>query len=95
MAGTSRTTTEHDEIREWVEARAGCPVAVRDEADGEHPGVLWIVFPGRSSSERFDVVRWDEWLTKFDEEGLALLYQTQHADGSASTFFKLVQRDVG
>jgi hypothetical protein len=92
MAGTSRTTTEHDEIRRWVEAGAGCPVAIRDAADGDHPGVLWIAFPGRSS-HRFEVLGWDEWLTKFDDDGLALLYQTQEADGSASTCFKLVRAD--
>ena len=95
MAGMSRTTTEHDEIKEWVEAHAGCPVAIRDTADGDHPGVLWIAFPGKAASNRFKILRWEEWLTKFDEEGLALLYQTQHGDGSASTFFKLVRRGDG
>jgi len=91
MAGLTRTTFEHDEIREWVEGRFGCPVALRDGADHD----LGIVFPGRSSRNRFEVILWDEWLTKFDDEGLALLYQTQQADGSASTFFRFVQRDDG
>jgi hypothetical protein len=36
---------------------------------------------------------WEDWFAKFDHEGLALLYQARQADGSDSTFNKLVSRD--
>ena len=93
MPSTTKTTVDHDEIRTWVEEHDGRPVTVRDTGDGGEPGVLRIDFPGGSSGDRFEELSWDEWFEKFDGEGLALLYQTEHADGSDSTFCKLVQRD--
>jgi hypothetical protein len=60
LASTTRTTTDHDEIRSWVEDHGGAPATVRFET--------------------------------FDESDLAFLYQEQKADGSDSTFFKLVRR---
>ena len=50
MAGSSHTTTDHDEIRKWAEARGGKPATVkRTESDGE-AGVLRIDFPGYSGA---------------------------------------------
>jgi hypothetical protein len=93
MASHSKTTTNHDEIRKWVDAHKGRPVAVKDTGRKNDPGVLRIDFPGGAGSESFDELSWDEWFTKFDENKLAFLYQEEKADGSDSTFFKLVNRD--
>ena len=92
MSSKSSTTTDHDEIRQWVEAHDGAPAAVRStESDGD-PGVLRIDFPGGTGEDTLDHIGWDEWYRKFDDERLAFLYQEQKADGSDSTFFKLVNR---
>lgn len=40
MAGSSKTTTDHDEIRKWAEARAGKPATVERTGDKDESGVL-------------------------------------------------------
>jgi hypothetical protein len=93
MASESKTTTDHDEIRRWVEAHDGRPAAVRDTgADGD-PGVLRIDFPGGAGADTLETLDWDDWFRKFDESELAFLYQEHKASGEDSTFFKLVERD--
>lgn len=92
MASDTRTTSDHDEIRRWAEDHDGRPVQVRGTASGDEPGVLRIDFPGGAGGDDFEALSWDDWFAKFDEAGLALLYQERKADGSDSTFNKLVQR---
>jgi len=93
MASLSHTTTDHDEIRRWVEEHDGKPVTVRGTGDDGTAGVLRIDFPGGAGEDRLEPIEWDEWFEKFDEEGLEFLYQERKADGSDSTFFKLVRGD--
>lgn len=92
MASSSKTTTDHDEIRTWVESRGGKPVTVRGTGDKDEPGVLRFDFPGGAGGDRLEEISWEEWFEKFDDSDLALLYQDHKADGSESTFFKLVKR---
>lgn len=88
----ARTTTDHDRIRAWVEARGGKPATVRDTArGGEEAGVLRICF--RNDDDALEVIDWDEFFEKFDEENLAFLYQERTEDGGTSRFFKFVQRE--
>ena len=87
----SKTTTDHDEIREWVEEHDGAPATVRGTGNGD-PGVLRIDFPGGAGEDRLEHVSWNEWFDKFDKENLAFLYQERKASGEDSTFFKLVNR---
>jgi hypothetical protein len=91
MASTSHTTTDHDEIRDWVERHDGKPASVRGTEGREEAGVLRIDFPG-GASDRLEHISWDDWFAKFDESDLAFLYQEKKASGEDSTFFKLVQR---
>jgi hypothetical protein len=90
-----RTTSDHEEIRRWVEEHGGRPARVRGTGDDDDPGVLRIEFPGRAGEDQLEPITWDEWFEKFDEAGLAFLYQAQKASGEESTFFKLVRRDSG
>jgi hypothetical protein len=94
MASSSKTTTDHNEIREWAESRGGLPVSVRGTGDKDEPGVLRIDFPGGAGSDRLEEISWDEWFEKFDENNLAFLYQDHKASGEESTFFKLVSRET-
>jgi hypothetical protein len=90
---TTNQTTDHDEIRRWVEEHGGKPASVRDTGSGDDPGVLRIDFPGGAGEDRLEPMPWDEWFQKFDENKLAFLYQERKASGEDSTFFKLVSRD--
>jgi hypothetical protein len=87
----TRTTTDHDEIRRWVEEHGGKPAIVRGTRDGDS-GVLRIDFPGGAGEDQLEPVSWDEWFRIFDRNDLALLYQESRAGGEDSTFFKLVSR---
>ena len=91
MAGESKTTTDHDEIRRWAEEREARPAAVKGTGDGDDPGVLRFNFPG-GAEESLEELSWDEWFEKFEESDLALLYQEEKASGEGSTFFKLIKR---
>jgi hypothetical protein len=92
MASETRTTTDHDEIRRWVEEHDGIPVSVRGTGDGNDPGVLRIDSPGGAGQDRLEQVSWDEWFATFEDRGLAFLYQERKASGEDSTFFKLLSR---
>jgi hypothetical protein len=92
MASKTSTTTDHDEIRRWVEEHDGKPASVRGTGDGDDSGVLRFDFPGGAGGDELEPISWDEWFEKFEENDLALLYQEEKASGEDSTFFKLVSR---
>ena len=92
MASQSRTTTDHDEIRSWVEEHDGSPASVRGTEDGDSAGVLRIDFPGGAGEDQLEHISWEQWFEKFEQENLAFLYQEQKASAEDSTFFKLVSR---
>ena len=87
----SKTTTNHDEIRRWADARGGHPAAVRDTGDGGDPGILRIDFG--EPEESLEEIPWDEFFRKFDENNLAFLYQEQTEGGGESRFNKFVSRE--
>ncbi len=89
---SSQTTTDHDEIKRWVEERNGRPARVKDTGDGDDPGVLRINFPG-GAEDSLDDISWDDWFEAFERNDLAFLYQEQKKSGEGSTFFKLIARD--
>jgi hypothetical protein len=88
----SKTTTDHDAIRRWVEEHDGKPASVRGTERGDEAGVLRIDFPGGAGEDELEHISWDEWFDKFEDSKLAFLYQEQKASGEDSTFFKLVSR---
>lgn len=92
-AGESGTTTDHDEIRRWVEKRNGQPARVKDTGGGDDPGILRIDFDGDGRDDALEPIPWEEWFDAFDENRLAFLYQEQTKDGGESRFSKLVSRD--
>jgi hypothetical protein len=92
MATDTRKTTDHEEIRRWVDQHDGRPAQVRGTEGKDDVGVLRIDFPGGAGPDDLEPISWDEWFDKFDDAGLALLYQERKADGSDSTFNKLVSR---
>ncbi|HZQ10394.1 MAG TPA: hypothetical protein VFD70_27695 [Anaerolineae bacterium] len=89
----ARATTNHDEIRQWVEARGGYPaMVIGTGANRDDPGVLRIDYPGYSGQDTLERITWDEFFRKFDDADLAFLYQEETKEGAPSRFSKLVDR---
>ncbi|WP_342642142.1 hypothetical protein [Rhodoligotrophos ferricapiens] len=84
----AKTTTNHDEIRQWAEKHGGRPAHVKRTGGKEDPGILRLDFGERD--EQLEEISWDEFFEKFEDNKLALLYQDQ----GDSRFNKLVRRDA-
>jgi hypothetical protein len=93
---TSYTTTDHDEIRRWAEARGGRPAIVEGTEQGSDPpgGVLRIDFDESDDTEdRLAETDWETFFEIFEDRRLAFVYQEQTADGKTSRFNKFIRRD--
>jgi hypothetical protein len=89
----AKVTTDHNEIRKWVEERNGKPASVvGTEKGGEEAGLLRIDFPGYSGKGSLEEISWDEFFRKFDESNLAFLYQ-EEIEGKESRFFKFIDKN--
>jgi hypothetical protein len=87
----SYTTTDHQVIRAWAEARGGAPAQVEDTGNSSgDAGVLRIEF---GDSDQLDEVDWEPFFRTFDDRKLAFVYQERTSDGSISRFNKFVRRD--
>ncbi|WP_437309314.1 lipocalin/fatty-acid binding family protein [Sorangium sp. So ce388] len=91
-ANSSKTTIDHDEIRQWAESRGGRPATVKSTEKSGEPGILRIDFPGYSGEGTLEEIAWDDFFAKFEESNLAFVYQEKTADGQPSNFSKLVSR---
>lgn len=94
MTAESRTTTDHDEIKSWVEERGGNPARVKGTDKGNSVGLLRIDYPGFSGEDTLEPITWEEFFQAFDENKLAFLYQDETKDGKQSRFSKLIERDT-
>jgi hypothetical protein len=91
----SKTTQDHDEIRRWAEARNAIPCEVAStERDGE-AGILRFCFPKAKNrnDDSLKEIDWEEFFSKFDENGLSLVYQEKTSGGDSSNFNKLIHAD--
>jgi hypothetical protein len=94
MAGEAKTTTDHNEIKSWVEERGGHAARVRGTEGKNSVGLLRIDYPGFSGEETLEEITWDEFFKAFDRERLVFLYQDETKDGKQSRFSKLISRDT-
>ena len=83
----SKTTTDHEEIQRWVEARGGQPARV------EGTQLLRIDYPGFTGEGTLEPIEWEEFFKIFDKNKLVFLYQEKTKDGGESRFSKFVDRD--
>lgn len=87
--GSARSTTDHDDIRKWVESRGGHPATVKRTMRGRREtGILRIDFPGFSGEESLKPISWDRWFEVFDERNLVFLYRNKRP----GRFSKVVRR---
>lgn len=94
VTSASHITTDHEVIRRWAEARGGQPSHVKRTGGKDDIGILRIDFPGYSGEDTLEPISWDEWFDKFDERGLAFLYQEETAAGAKSNFNKIISRET-
>jgi glutathione synthase/RimK-type ligase-like ATP-grasp enzyme len=87
---TSQTTTDHKQIRKWVEARKGRPAVVKDTEGKDGEGILRIEF---RHADKLEDVDWETFFETFEDRKLAFLHQDKTADGKESRFFKFVRRE--
>jgi hypothetical protein len=90
---SAQPLTDHDEIRQWAEARGARPACVKGTGAGSDAGMIRLDFPGWSGGDSLQEISWDEWFRAFDENNLALLVQERATDGDTSNFNKLVTRE--
>jgi hypothetical protein len=88
---SAKTTTNHDEIRSFIESRGGRPAVVRGTSDTSGQAVLKIDLMG---DEGLEHLAWDEFFQLFDKNNLALRYKEQSVEGKAANMFEFVQREV-
>lgn len=90
MAQT-KTTTDHETIRRWVQARNGRPAHVRSTSFREEPGVLRIQFDSRKDS--FESISWEDFFEEFEERNLAFQYREESGGGEQPPFYQFVERE--
>jgi len=71
----SKVTTDHEEIREWVEERGGRPARVKGTENKQGAGLLRIDYPGYSGEGTLETITWEEFFEAFEKNNLAFLYQ--------------------
>jgi hypothetical protein len=86
---SAKTTTNHDEVREFIEFLNGKPAAVRGTSDASGQAVLQIDLMNDNS---LDHLGWDEFFQLFDKNNLALRYVEPNNDGKIPQMFEFVQR---
>jgi hypothetical protein len=84
----SRVSIDHDEIREWAEARRAQPAIVKGTS------IIRLDFPGFAGEDELEHISWDEWFQKFDDSNLALVFEETSARGQKSNFNKLIGRET-
>ena len=86
----SKTTKDHNTIKNWTEERDGKPAVVESATNSsEGGGLLRINFPGYAE-DNLKNISWEEFFRIFDENDLKFLYQEKTKDGGESKFFKFV-----
>lgn len=88
---SGKTTTNHDEIRKWVEKRGGHPAVVSATENKGGGGLLRIDYnePGGNDDNRLHRVTWDEFFRIFDGNDIAFLYDPE----GDSRFSKFVSKE--
>lgn len=90
---SQRILTDHDEIKEWAEARKAQPACVKGTEGKGGSCLLRLDFPGYSGEQSLETIPWDQWFDVFDDRKLALIVEDKMADGKPGNFNKLVSRE--
>jgi hypothetical protein len=93
MTSHRHITTDHDEIRRWIQTHHGAPARKLTFTTTHPDGFLCIDFLGMHTPD-LQHLSWTEWFTTFDKQGLALCYPDPHIHDGTSAWFELVHRST-
>ena len=82
------TTSNHEVIRAWIEAREGRPAVV---ATSGMAATLRVDFG--AGDEDLRQIEWEDFFKVLDDSNLAFVHQDMTAEGSTSRFNKFVPRE--
>ncbi|TPI32648.1 hypothetical protein FJ414_21535 [Mesorhizobium sp. B3-1-6] len=82
------TTSNHEVIRAWIEAREGRPAIVA--APGK-AAMLRVDFGG--GDEDLKPIEWEDFFKVLDDDNLMFVHQDMTSEGSTSRFNKFVPRE--
>lgn len=99
----TKTLTQPEDVRQWVEARAGAPMSMDvPDGSGDSRTLLNITFgqhalnadanEGPDRVTGFALSAWDEWLAELDRQGLAIRVHDE-TPGTLDNDFEFVARD--
>jgi len=94
MAGETKTTRDHEEIRRWAEDRGGRPARLH-HAFGAKPESchLQIDFLQEKYNDDVEPIAWEAFFELFDREQMVLVYQTETEGGKKSCFARIVKQE--
>lgn len=93
------TTTNHDEIRRWAEKYDAEPEVIDNPEIANDPVGLRLNFPGDDEDVLLgdaaptQPVSWEEFFAKFDELGLAFIYDDETAEVDPSMAYHFIKRE--
>ena len=93
MNKISKTTTDHETIRQWAKERNAKPTAVKGTHSEQETGIIRLDLPGYGGGESLEEISWDEFFDKFEDNQLAFVYEDETKEGQKSNFNKLVKRE--
>ena len=88
MARNWKVTTDHEEIKRWIERRAGRPAAVRGL-----PSIIRVEFPELGNKRHLVPISWAEFFRQFESARFAFICEQTTRDGRLSYFCKLICRE--
>lgn len=91
MAGAAKVTTNHDEIKQWIESHGGKPSCVK-ATKNQRGCLLRVDFPGYSGGDSLEELDWETFFSVFDENDLVFLHG-EDKGSKESRFNKFVSKE--
>lgn len=93
------TTTDHEEIRTWVEKHKGRPQIDSFSSGESGQKMLRIDFPGENDdlylgeSDKPHNTSWEEFFAEFESQGLAFMYEEKVNKDDPSMSYRFAPRE--
>jgi hypothetical protein len=92
MAQQLKVTTDHKQIKQWVEDHDGRPAMVIGPGTQMGGGAVNIFFPDHGKNDQLEEITWNEFFDRFEENDLEFLYKDEATSDGESRYFKIIER---